>query len=563
MDTSDDYLNALAMIQWQEEQQQASSSHQGALVPFNGNVLQTPQGQLIPHQEGSQQLQPHQEEGVDHMGDDPFMGQEIGVTGGQWGFREFQRIRYITPLGVPVEQVRILQYNHNGDQHLLGQQVEEVTKALDAVVNFSKEYAHEVNGAIGEIRVALSTLRIEIQAHAEGVLNEGRGLQKIVDHNHQQIDEQFRSLQQDLMGFNTSLKPLHGRIDEIASNVDNQMGTINSRLIQVEQKLENFMAQTNAVQESHEETIRKLEQELQQERDKRKRDLEQERQHRRQERVELEAHVIGKLRMKDALIDSLVSRMEQIEKLQSTYCNIQSNKDPEGVGPLATLTAEFSAYMKKNVELEAKIESLRFKHDALSNSTQDVQQSLNALSTTVQTSGHAMSLRVEKIRVGYVEMKKKLDGVDFKLGNSTKGINENTSPFVEPAVPLVVQDLQLQVRTIREEGEELGKRISGMQLSIDAKRKATTRISKHESPSAGTPRLPSHHSPRQGDKGHWEKTHGAFWSRVTPPELLYIWLLSFDELRLAMNAHLPVVRPLLCYARRGATPMHQKIGRRH
>ena len=54
-------------------------------------------------------------------------------------------------------------------------------------------------------------------------------------------------------------------------------------------------------------------------------------------------------------------------------------------------------------------------------------------------------------------------------------------------------------------------------------------------------------------------TFGAFWSRVTPPELLYIWLLSFDELRLAMNAHLPVVRPLLCYARRGATPMHQKI----
>ena len=50
----------------------------------------------------------------------------------------------------------------------------------------------------------------------------------------------------------------------------------------------------------------------------------------------------------------------------------------------------------------------------------------------------------------------------------------------------------------------------------------------------------------------------AFWSRVTPPELLYIWLLSFDELRLPMNAHLPVVRPLLCYARRGATPMHQK-----
>ena len=58
---------------------------------------------------------------------------------------------------------------------------------------------------------------------------------------------------------------------------------------------------------------------------------------------------------------------------------------------------------------------------------------------------------------------------------------------------------------------------------------------------------------------HSNQAFGAFWSRVTPPELLYIWLLSFDELRLAMNAHLPVVRPLLCYARRGATPMHQKV----
>ena len=29
-----------------------------------------------------------------------------------------------------------------------------------------------------------------------------------------------------------------------------------------------------------------------------------------------------------------------------------------------------------------------------------------------------------------------------------------------------------------------------------------------------------------------------------------------------MNAHLPVVRPLLCYARRGATPMDQKTGAR-
>ena len=51
---------------------------------------------------------------------------------------------------------------------------------------------------------------------------------------------------------------------------------------------------------------------------------------------------------------------------------------------------------------------------------------------------------------------------------------------------------------------------------------------------------------------------GDFCSRVTPPELLYIWLLSFEELRLAMNAHLPVVRPPLCYARQGATHVHQK-----
>ena len=57
---------------------------------------------------------------------------------------------------------------------------------------------------------------------------------------------------------------------------------------------------------------------------------------------------------------------------------------------------------------------------------------------------------------------------------------------------------------------------------------------------------------------HVNQAFGVFWSRVTPAELLYIWLSSFDELRLAMNALLPVVRPLLCYAPRGATPMHKK-----
>ena len=64
------------------------------------------------------------------------------------------------------------------------------------------------------------------------------------------------------------------------------------------------------------------------------------------------------------------------------------------------------------------------------------------------------------------------------------------------------------------------------------------------------------HASKQSDSGN-----RVLISRVTPPELLYIWLLSFDELRLAMNAHLPVVRPLLCSAHPGATPMHQtKIG---
>ena len=57
---------------------------------------------------------------------------------------------------------------------------------------------------------------------------------------------------------------------------------------------------------------------------------------------------------------------------------------------------------------------------------------------------------------------------------------------------------------------------------------------------------------------HSNQAFGAFWSRVTPPELLYIWLLSFDELRLAMNAQLPVVRLLLCYARQGGNPYAPK-----
>ena len=72
--------------------------------------------------------------------------------------------------------------------------------------------------------------------------------------------------------------------------------------------------------------------------------------------MELEANVIGELRMKDALIYSLASRKGFNGNLQSTYCTIQSNKDPEGAGQLATLTAKFSTYMKPNVDRETKIE---------------------------------------------------------------------------------------------------------------------------------------------------------------------------------------------------------------
>ena len=117
--------------------------------------------------------------------------------------------------------------------------------------------------------------------------------------------------------------------------------------------------------------------------------------------------------------------------------------------------------------------------------------------------------------------KKKLNGVDFKLGNTTRGTKEDTPPYVEPAVPLVVQDLQPHSRNIREEGDELGKRISGMQLNIDAKRNAITQISKHELSSAGTPRVASHHSPQQGDKGPSEKTFifGASPEKSIPPSL--------------------------------------------
>jgi hypothetical protein len=63
--------HALAMIQLQEEQQQASSSHQGPLVQYGGNFPQTPQDQLIPHQEGPQELPPHQDSAVDNMGVQP------------------------------------------------------------------------------------------------------------------------------------------------------------------------------------------------------------------------------------------------------------------------------------------------------------------------------------------------------------------------------------------------------------------------------------------------------------------------------------------------------------
>ena len=205
--------------------------------------------------------------------------------------------------------------------------------------------------------------------------------------------------------------------------------------------------------------------------------------------------------MKDALIDSLASRIERIENLQSTFCTIQSKKDREGVGPLATLIAEFSSYIKQNVELEARLESLRFKHESLSISTQEVQHSLTVLSRKVQISGHEISSRLEKIRVGCVDMKTKSDGVDFKSPDSLKGTVGVGSPSLQPTVPLVVQDLRQQVGTLCEEGENLVNRISGMQLGRDANRNAITRISKHEMLPAGTPRHPSHHSPKKPTRG--------------------------------------------------------------
>ena len=151
--------------------------------------------------------------------------------------------------------------------------------------------------------------------------------------------------------------------------------------------------------------------------------------------------------------------MGRIEKLQSTYYTIQSTKDPEGVGPLATLTAEFSSYMKQNVELEAKLESLGFKPESLSFSTQEVQHSLTELSSKVQTSGHEMSSRLEKIRVGCADMKRQLNGVYSKSLDSLKGTVGDGSPSLQPTVPLIVQDLQQQVRTLREDGENLWNRI--------------------------------------------------------------------------------------------------------
>ena len=290
------------------------------------------------------------------------------------------------------------------------------------------------------------------------------------------------------MGFHTSLKPSYNRLKELASNVDKQMETITNRVHQVEQELESFLTPTNSVLQSHEEKIRQLERELVQEREERRRDLKQERQHRRQEPVELEANFLEKLRMKGALIDSVASRMEQMEKLQSTCCTIQSTNVPEGVGPFATLTAKFSSYMKKIVEPEARLESFRFKHESLSISTQEVQHSFTELSSKVQTSGHEMSSRSEKICVACVDMRRKLDGVDSKSFDTLKGTVGVRSPSLQPTMPLVAQDLQQQVRRLREEGENLGSRISGMQLGIDANRNAITRISKHEMRPAGTVR---------------------------------------------------------------------------
>ena len=81
----------------------------------------------------------------------------------------------------------------------------------------------------------------------------------------------------------------------------------------------------------------------------------------------------------------------------------------------------------------------------------------------------------------------------------------------------------------------------------------------------GTHSIPSVSIGEQAPKGQGLRVHNTTHQARTPvnkrqaaEKTANTRLLSLDELQLAMNAHLPVIRPLLCYARQGATPMHQK-----
>ena len=139
-----------------------------------------------------EQLIQHHTHGQHHhhiaLQQNPVMGefQSQQLPGG-WGFRAFERVRFVNEFGEPQERIRVAEWAPTHDTAL--NQVSELTKALSMLRDDHYGLHRAVAKTFCEAETALDRLRGQVQEHVDGVYGEGRTLRGIVDEQGQRLHD--------------------------------------------------------------------------------------------------------------------------------------------------------------------------------------------------------------------------------------------------------------------------------------------------------------------------------------------------------------------------------------
>ena len=134
--------------------------------PFHPQLQGTPQGQIVQSQQ-SYQMVNQIPQFVNHT-----------IPNG-WGYRAFERIRFVNEFGEPHERIRVAEWTPNNDSAL--QQVSEVTRALSMLRDDHYALHRTTALTMRSAENALDRLRGQVQEYVDGVYGEGRALRQLVD----------------------------------------------------------------------------------------------------------------------------------------------------------------------------------------------------------------------------------------------------------------------------------------------------------------------------------------------------------------------------------------------